>query len=572
MIHDRFLPSAWRVLRSMPVRVRHFLWNWRWALLTNAFLLAPVAFYELEVDGGGHDKTLPFILLASVLGLLTAQAWTRRLWVSHVLLLPFYLVAATDLYVIQRYGTRLTSATLLVMIGNSSDAKDYWSSHFSSIAPLLFTVAAGYSVALVKMRHLRVDVPLAARFAPLCALLAVYGVVLRRAGGLPLIVAEQDRSSPFGIFAQGYLAFETHRQTAAATRSSAGFRFGARRIDSPRGPEAYVLVIGESSRPDHWGLYGYRRDTTPRLSRTPDIATFRDVVAQEALTNVSVPQILTRGTVEHPGAASREKSVVSAFAEAGFETYWASTQDQSPFTAAIKRYAAEAGTERYFARRHDGVLADFAAEVLSAPGHERVFVVLHTMGNHYTYESRYPEEFDVFGANDKTASARQRMVNAYDNAVRYSDLVISRVIEALQRRGGVAALFYVSDHGENLKDDERGLYGHFINNEFDLPVPMVFWWSKDFAERRPLQVAAATSNASEPISTRVMFHSLLDMASITVDDPAQSRLSVFADGLRDAPRLVFQASHIADYDCLFEGAEPGSGHRRGRDLPVPLSN
>jgi heptose-I-phosphate ethanolaminephosphotransferase len=569
----RLVSPGWHVLGLVPARARTFLWKWRWAFGANAFLLAPVARYELGIGRGGHDKTLLFVVCASVLWLLAAQAWIRRLWLSHVLLFPFYLVAAADLYVIHCYGTRLTAATLLVVVGNSSDSKAYWTTHFTAIAPLLFSVIGGYAVALVKMRPLRVEVPLAARIAPLVGLLFVYGAAMRKTAGSPVRVAEQDRSSPFGIFAQGYLAFATYRETAAASRASAGFRFGARRIDPPEGPEAYVLVIGESARPDHWGLYGYGRDTTPRLSKTPDMAVFRDVVAQEALTNVSVPHILTRGTVEHPGAAAREKSVISAFAEAGFDTFWASTQDQSPLTAAIKRYAAEAEIERYFARRHDGVLADFAAEVLSSPEHEKVFIVLHTMGNHYTCESRYPEEFDVFGAKDVTASARQRMVNAYDNSVLYSDFVVSRVIESLQRRGGVAAMFYVSDHGENLKDDERGLYGHFINNEYDLPVPMIFWSSKAFAERRPSQIAAAAANTGQRISTRVMFHSLLDMASITVNDPATERLSVFGDGLADSPRFVFQASHLVDYDRVFEVAEPRSPQRHAREvLSMPLAN
>lgn len=41
-----------------------------------------------------------------------------------------------------------------------------------------------------------------------------------------------------------------------------------------------VFVIGESTRPDGWGLAGYRRDTTPHLSAMGDVFCLPNLVTQ----------------------------------------------------------------------------------------------------------------------------------------------------------------------------------------------------------------------------------------------------------------------------------------------------
>ena len=45
-------------------------------------------------------------------------------------------------------------------------------------------------------------------------------------------------------------------------------------------PEIYIFVIGETSRAGNWGLYGYERNTTPKLDAMPDVIHFDDVLTQ----------------------------------------------------------------------------------------------------------------------------------------------------------------------------------------------------------------------------------------------------------------------------------------------------
>jgi hypothetical protein len=141
------------------------------------------------------------------------------------------------------------------------------------------------------------------------------------------------------------------------------------------------------------------------------------------------------------------------------------------------------------------------------------------------------------------------MVNAYDNSILYTDHVLAEILELLSARPGLSALLYASDHGENLRDDGRDLVGHFLNNEYDLPIPMVLWGSPAYAARWPEKLAAARGNAGRRLSSRVVFGTLAELAGIQLAGgrPASPWSALRAD-LREQKRLVFRRWEAVDFD------------------------
>jgi glucan phosphoethanolaminetransferase (alkaline phosphatase superfamily) len=525
------------------------VWRLRWLLALNLFLVSPVLAYEFRLGEGGPDKTLFFILAASVLWLVAFQLTIRRVVVAHALMFPLYAVVAADLYVVAHYHTRLSSSMLLTIFENLEDGREFFQTHGSSVLFALLLLLGGYAVGMTKIRGLRLH---AKRSTALCAwaVLAVLYVAVHQVLGLWMWVATNDRSSPFGIVSQGITATVLYEEALRDAKKSQNFHFHAVRKSPPPEPETYVLVIGESSRSLNWQLYGYPRETNPRLSQTKNLLVFNDVITQAAVTRRSVPLILTRGTIEDEERTARERSVLTAFRETGFQTYWLSTQERDPFTGAINRYPREADVTRFFERRMDGVLVDTLEDLLDADGskHPKKFIVIHTLGSHFNLTSRYPASFDVFPDQGSSLSGRQLLVNEYDNTIVYTDFVLDGLIEALQKLPGIKALWYVADHGENLRDDARDYYGHYLNNEYDLPIPMLFWYSDELAARFPGKVARASENASRPLNTRVVFHSLIDLAGIDVQDAETPKLSVFSPELTDMRRMVMGDPKPFDFD------------------------
>ena len=83
-------------------------------------------------------------------------------------------------------------------------------------------------------------------------------------------------------------------------------------------------------------------------------------------------------------------------------------------------------------------------------------VVLHLLGNHGpAYSRRYPPEFRKFVPTCESLElsdcSQAEIVNAYDNAILYTDHVLAGIIRYLEAQTGRdAGLIYVSDHGESL--------------------------------------------------------------------------------------------------------------------------
>lgn len=530
-----------------------WLWRWRWLILMNMYLLSPVLLYE----GRLRDKTVLFTLPASILGLLAVQlAGARRVWITHACLLPFYFTAGIDLFTIVNYRTRFASGMIALVVGNLEDSTAFLESDFTRTVGSIVLMCGAYSLALVKIRRLRVTLPRSFAVLPLLLMVVIYAAVYHYFGSWSL-VAMNDRSSPFGIFSQSQLTFLIRQEESRLRELAKSFDFSATRSETPAAPETYVLVVGESARRHNFGLYGYGRDTTPSLAKNPNVLAFQNVVTQVAQTQVSVPLILTRGSIENLQRAAREKSIITLFHDVGFRTYWLSAQQREIAMAAISHYTDEADVVRFFERKHDMALIDAMRELLAKEGNpaQKRFFVLHTLGSHFNLTSRYPREFarypdglgsGMFEGTSASLSSAE-LINAYDNTILYTDHVLSQLIALLREQPGLKAFLYLSDHGDNLRDDDRNLFGHAHNNEYDLPIPLVFWYSDEYALQFPDKIATARLNLAHPLTTRSVFYSLAEMAAITLDDPDLSKLSVFSTRLDHTKRMVGQPKPF-DFD------------------------
>jgi heptose-I-phosphate ethanolaminephosphotransferase len=549
----------------------------------NLFLLSPVMLDDLGLLPGSAeapDKIALFALPASVLWLALCHVLGRRPVVVHALLLPFYVVVGVDLFLLAHYGTRLSSSMIAVFLQNSSDAAAYLREHRQAVTTAAAAVVGLWVLSLWGLRGVVWQPGRTAQLFFAGSLCVLYGALFVRqasahGGALTGLVdvASHDRSSPFGVIPQSLVAAHVNASVEEHAAAVSAVRFDARRIDGAA-PTVAVLVIGESARPDRWGLYDPARSTTPRLQGIPGIIVFRDVLTQAALTQLAVPLLLTRGPLETFDALLSRKSVLSAAAEAGFRTAWLSTQQRDQWTGAVNLFSSEAEEQRYFDRRHDDVLVQALADRLARLAtEESALIVLHTQGSHFTFKDRYPEDAAVFSTTGSGLSARDRMLNEYDNTVAFTDQVLADAIGVLEDRGGDAVLLYVADHGENLRDDDRQLFGHFIGNEYDLRVPMFLWASSSFADRHPRAMAAARDNAVRPVSTASIFSTLLQATDILVEGIPDDE-GLLSPRFAAPPRRVLRGWTPVDADSVIPRARrsealtafPGAdGRRRQRD-------
>jgi heptose-I-phosphate ethanolaminephosphotransferase len=537
-------------------------------VLANVFLVSPVLLDDVGLlpwSTSAPDKIAMFALPASLLWLGLVQMQMRSLVLAHALLLPFYVAVGVDLFLLFHYGTRLSSSMIAVFLQNSSDAGAYLNENRAQVVSAVVVVVVLWAAALFGLRGAtwRPALPVRAFFAG--SLVVLYGaLVVRQAtthgstlSGVVDVVSH-DRNSPFGVIPQGLVAASVNASVEQHRAAVSSVRFGATRA-ARAVPTVVVLVIGESARPDRWGLYNASRATTPRLESVPGLVVFRDVLTQAALTQLAVPLMLTRGPLEKFDALLQRKSVISAVAEAGYQTAWFSTQQRDQWTGAVNLFSAEADEQRFFDRRHDDVLVDaLKGRLQRLDNDDSAFIVLHTQGSHYTFKDRYPADAAPFATVGSGLSEHDRLLNEYDNTVAFTDQVLGDVIGALEARGGDAVMLYVADHGENLRDDDRMLFGHFIGNEYDLRVPMVLWTSSSYAERHPRRMKAAVDNARRPISTVSIFATLLQAADVVIDDVPDDE-GVLSARFSPRPREVLRGWVPVDADSVIPNARRSEG-------------
>ncbi|RVU35345.1 hypothetical protein EOE67_14300 [Rheinheimera riviphila] len=333
----------------------------------------------------------------------------------------------------------------------------------------------------------------------------------------------------------------------------ADFKFGATQPHPPAAKQIYVLVIGETLRPDRLQLNGYARATTPRLAGLGDVVSFTDMISPWSWTRMSVPVIISRKSAQDQQYFSSEKSFVAAFAEAGFATAWLSTQ--SPLgvhDSSVALHAAEAEQVQYLnpvgykkAGFYDEVLVKAVQRVL-AQNAQKQLIVLHTLGSHFSYADRYPDNFDLFQPSGKHQAIgmhdranKEMLNNAYDNTVAYTDQLLFNLIKTLQQQDAISSFIYVSDHGENLFDGECSKSGHGHHTEYDYRVAALWWGSKQFRQHYPEIAQQIAMNRQQPLSTNQIFHSMLHLAQIGYPT-AQPELSLAQSpvSLTVRPRLL----------------------------------
>ena len=331
---------------------------------------------------------------------------------------------------------------------------------------------------------------------------------------------------PFDVYLSAGKLVEQQRELSESIEKLKDFSFGINaKTDSI--PETYVLVIGETARWYNFGINGYERNTTPNMVRISNLVSYSNSISQANLTGNSVPMILSRFAVDNFDRINTEKTLPEAFAEAGFSLSWLTAQNQF---AEVQRILTQCdkvfSTRKDFdsSENFDGLLLQPFAAVVADSAHTKKFIVVHLMGNHLKYNLRYPKEYerftpaldDSFEYQMLSESIRDEMINAYDNAILYNDYIISELIKTLDNQGGIWAMLYLSDHGENLFDDERKLMVHGSNfpTPYEFRIPFIVSYSDDYAKAYPEKIANIVGNKDKHISSHVVFHSLLDMADL----------------------------------------------------------
>ena len=346
------------------------------------------------------------------------------------------------------------------------------------------------------------------------------------------------------------------KKVQAYPNTSKGFTFQATKAHTTSTREIVVLVVGETGRAHNWSMYGYERPTNPLLSQQENLILYQDVLTQSNTTHKSVSMILSDVNAANYRDIYHRKGIAQAFKEAGFTTVCLSNQSENNsfieyFTKEADIYKTIRTTDsktRLTVNQPDEELIPLMQEVIEQTT-GNLFIILHSYGSHFNYKERYPKAYRQFTPDNLTAVSRrqkEQLVNTYDNSILYTDYFLSSTLDALQKVEASTMMLYTSDHGEDLFDDDRALFLHSspTPSYYQLHIPFFLWFSKTYIEAHPTEYQLAKGRAREPISTHVIFHTLLD--AIGIESPyLKTEYSLVHPTFKVVPRLYLNDHDLA---------------------------
>jgi glucan phosphoethanolaminetransferase (alkaline phosphatase superfamily) len=264
---------------------------------------------------------------------------------------------------------------------------------------------------------------------------------------------------------------------------------------TPQRPlDSILYVIDESVRGSNLSLNGYPRATTPFLQFLENRGLLKNLgicVAASSFSHISNAYLLT-GHNAFPDDAFRTARNPTLFDYAkkmGYETVYIDIDKGylSPLVEAAGEGPVRSldwwMTEQSFKERgvdlettKDLGVARFLSGLLNGKG--GYFVLVNKKGLHFHYRNRYPNDpaftiwKPVMEASEPIelgATGREKLVNTYDNGIRYQVDDFFRVFVS-ETRNQNYVLLYTSDHGQTLGEQGQ-VYTHLKPDPVIVDVP-----------------------------------------------------------------------------------------------------
>lgn len=240
-------------------------------------------------------------------------------------------------------------------------------------------------------------------------------------------------------------------------------------------PTTVILYMLEGVSANNMSLYGYERNTTPRLNtfKNDDNFVFKDSmsIAVSTLTSLSMFFNFQKEAENYKVIFNKDANLFKMAKEQGFQTLMYSPQENKTFANIgmeyIDKFVYRNEAKKQYKQKGD----KYGLELLKTTKlKDKNFIVVQTRATHYPYEHAYEHspQFNIF--NDKTKDFR---VNTYDNAVRYIDDLLADALEYTKTLKGKMYFIITSDHGQLLGQD--GLYGHTFLHKEVVKIPFILY-------------------------------------------------------------------------------------------------
>lgn len=315
-------------------------------------------------------------------------------------------------------------------------------------------------------------------------------------------------------------------------------------------PEAgvYVLVIGESQNRAHMQAYNYHRATTPWLDSMKNDKNMLLFTKAYSCHTHTVPTLLYALTVKNQYnniAVKNAVSVLEVAEAAGFETVWLSNQVKySAWDTPVTSIASEANQQKWINSTlgestntdyFDGKLIEELEKIKIT---DKMLIVMHLMGNHGSYEQRYPKAFEKYDGKNT--------IDKYDNSIIYNDYVMSQVYKRARKIPNFKGLVYCSDHADAI---DKNLSHDAAQFDFDMThIPLYIYLSDSYIQNNSAKYKSLEKQKNKLFTNDLLFNLMLGVLGINLNNIYEPNNDPTADTF-DNNKERFKTLYGKKYIC-----------------------
>lgn len=315
-------------------------------------------------------------------------------------------------------------------------------------------------------------------------------------------------------------------------------------------PEAgvYVLVIGESQNRAHMQAYNYHRATTPWLDSMKNDKNMLLFTKAYSCHTHTVPTLLYALTAKNQYnniAVKNAVSVLEVAEAAGFETVWLSNQVKySAWDTPVTSIASEANQQKWINSTlgestntdyFDGKLIEELEKIKIT---DKMLIVMHLMGNHGSYEQRYPKAFEKYDGKNT--------IDKYDNSIIYNDYVMSQVYKRARKIPNFKGLVYCSDHADAI---DKNLSHDAAQFDFDMThIPLYIYLSDSYIQNNSAKYKSLQKQKNKLFTNDLLFNLMLGVLGINLNNIYEPNNDPTADTF-DNNKERFKTLYGKKYIC-----------------------
>lgn len=272
----------------------------------------------------------------------------------------------------------------------------------------------------------------------------------------------------------------------------------------------YVVVIGESLSRSYMGCYDFELDTTPvqtMLKKNDNAIFFENCFSN----HVHTVQVLSYALTEYNQYNYNQFNLENAVSlidiarhQLGFNTIWISNQQklgihETPISSIASSTDYQIWTNPNGKNYDEVVLSELKKLKLN---NKRNLIFIHLIGNHKSYNERYPKHFTKF-------SYKNWGVDNYLNSIYYNDFVLGKILDSVKKLPDFQLMIYLSDHGEDALRD----LGHYSARfTWDMAkIPFWIYLSGNYISSHEEIFNILKSHSKVPFSNDLLFDCVLGL-------------------------------------------------------------